>query len=95
MLKNISKDVKLFNKNHKNLLIKISSNKLHLNQYNEINFNQKTTSTTTSTTTNKLPKSTKVLICGGGLIGVSVAYHLTQLGYKDIVLVTRNKYEIK
>jgi monoamine oxidase len=88
MLKNISKDLKLFNNNNKKSIIKISSNKLHLNQYNEINFNQKTTS---ATSTNKLPKSTKVLICGGGLIGVSVAYHLTQLGYKDIVLVTRNK----
>jgi hypothetical protein len=40
----------------------------------------------------ELPKSTKVIICGGGLIGTSIAYHLTQLGYKDIILLTRNKY---
>jgi hypothetical protein len=39
----------------------------------------------------ELPKSTKVIICGGGLVGTSIAYHLTQFGYKDIVLVTRNK----
>ncbi len=38
-----------------------------------------------------LPKSVKVVICGGGLIGTSIAYHLAQLGYKDIILVTRNK----
>ena len=89
MLKNISKDLKILNK--KKFIAQISSYQLHLNHYNEINFNQKTTGGGAISTGNKLPKSTKVLICGGGLIGVSVAYHLTQLGYKDIVLVTRNK----
>jgi hypothetical protein len=39
----------------------------------------------------KFPLSTKVVICGGGLFGTSVAYHLAQLGYKDVVLVTRDK----
>lgn len=38
-----------------------------------------------------LKGSVKVIICGGGLIGTSVAYHLAQLGYKDVVLVTRDK----
>jgi shikimate 5-dehydrogenase len=38
-----------------------------------------------------LPKSAKVVICGGGLIGTSIAYHLVQLGFKDIVLLTKNK----
>ena len=38
----------------------------------------------------KPPAATKVVICGGGLIGTSVAYHLAQLGYKDVVLVTRD-----
>jgi hypothetical protein len=90
MLKNLSKNLKKYNRNK--FLLQISQ--LHLNHYNEINFNQKNNNTIVSTTTSsisKLPKSTKVLICGGGLIGASVAYHLTQLGYKDIVLVTRNK----
>ena len=39
----------------------------------------------------KFPLATKVVICGGGLFGSSVAYHLAQLGYKDVVLVTRSK----
>lgn len=39
----------------------------------------------------KPPSATKVVICGGGLFGTSVAYHLAQLGYKDVVLVTRDK----
>lgn len=28
-----------------------------------------------------LPKSCKVAICGGGVMGASVAYHLAQLGW--------------
>ena len=42
----------------------------------------------------KPPGSTKVVICGGGLIGTSVAYHLADLGYKDVVLLTRDKYAL-
>ena len=37
------------------------------------------------------PLSTKVVICGGGLFGTSVAYHLAHLGYKEVILVTRDK----
>lgn len=28
-----------------------------------------------------LPKEAKVVICGGGLMGTSVAYHLAELGH--------------
>ena len=38
-----------------------------------------------------IPSSVRVVICGGGLIGTSIAYHLAQLGYKDAVLLTKNK----
>jgi hypothetical protein len=37
------------------------------------------------------PSTAKVVICGGGLFGTSIAYHLAELGFKDVVLVTRNK----
>ncbi len=37
----------------------------------------------------QLPKHTQVVIIGGGVIGCSVAYHLTKLGLNDIVLVER------
>ncbi|MCI0745794.1 MAG: FAD-dependent oxidoreductase [Verrucomicrobia subdivision 3 bacterium] len=37
-----------------------------------------------------LPAETKVLVVGGGVIGTSVAYHLTRLGWKDVVLVEQN-----
>jgi len=38
-----------------------------------------------------IPKETKVVIVGGGIAGASVAYHLTRLGWKDVVLLEQNK----
>jgi 4-methylaminobutanoate oxidase (formaldehyde-forming) len=34
-----------------------------------------------------LPESARVVIVGGGIIGCSVAYHLTQLGWDEVVLL--------
>lgn len=41
--------------------------------------------------TNKLPTSAQVVIVGGGVIGCSVAYHLTKLGFTDVVLLERRQ----
>lgn len=41
--------------------------------------------------TEKLPSSCHVLIAGGGIIGQSIAYHLSELGVKDIVLIEKAK----
>ncbi len=38
---------------------------------------------------NSLPGSARVVIVGGGVIGCSVAYHLTKLGIRDVVLLER------
>src|SRR6202046_3452817 len=38
-----------------------------------------------------LPARARVVIVGGGVIGCSVAYPLTQLGWRDIVLVERKQ----
>lgn len=38
-----------------------------------------------------LPKSARVVIIGGGVIGASVAYHLSKLGWKDVVLLERKQ----
>ncbi len=38
-----------------------------------------------------LPTHARVIIIGGGVIGCSVAYHLTQLGWKDVVLLERKQ----
>ncbi|MDH3397784.1 MAG: FAD-binding oxidoreductase, partial [Acidimicrobiia bacterium] len=41
--------------------------------------------------TKQLPVRAQVVIVGGGVIGCSVAYHLTKLGWSDVVLVERDK----
>ena len=33
----------------------------------------------------------RVVIVGGGVVGVSIAYHLTKFGWKDVVLVEKNE----
>lgn len=38
---------------------------------------------------NSVPGSARVVIVGGGVIGCSIAYHLTKLGIKDVVLLER------
>jgi 4-methylaminobutanoate oxidase (formaldehyde-forming) len=39
----------------------------------------------------KLPKHAKAVIIGGGVVGCSVAYHLTRLGWTDVVLLERKQ----
>ena len=39
----------------------------------------------------KIPRSSKVVIVGGGVIGCSVAYHLTKFGWKDVVVLERDQ----
>ena len=36
-----------------------------------------------------LPDQAQVVIVGGGVIGCSLAYHLTKLGCKDVILLER------
>ncbi len=39
----------------------------------------------------ELPKNAQVVIVGGGVIGCSIAYHLTKLGFEDVVLLERQQ----
>lgn len=38
-----------------------------------------------------LPKRARVVIVGGGVIGTSIAYHLTKIGWQDVVLCERKQ----
>ena len=39
----------------------------------------------------ELPKSARIVVIGGGAIGLSIAYHLAVLGIGDVVLLERNQ----
>src|ERR1700704_3176706 len=41
--------------------------------------------------TGSLPARAQVVIIGGGVIGTSVAYHLTKLGWTDVVLLEQGQ----
>ena len=38
-----------------------------------------------------LPAKAKVVVIGGGVIGCSIAYHLTKIGWTDVVLLERQQ----
>ena len=39
----------------------------------------------------QMPAQADVVIIGGGVVGCSIAYHLTQLGIRDVVLLERKQ----
>jgi 4-methylaminobutanoate oxidase (formaldehyde-forming) len=39
----------------------------------------------------QLPSRARVVVVGGGIIGCSVAYHLAHMGWKDVVLLERDR----
>src|SRR3954449_8826388 len=39
----------------------------------------------------ELPSRARVVVVGGGVIGCSVAYHLAKMGWKDVVLLERDR----
>ena len=44
-----------------------------------------------SSAPSSLPSSAHVVVVGGGVIGTSVAYHLAKLGWKDVILLERDR----
>ena len=39
----------------------------------------------------KIPSSAKAIVVGGGVVGCSCAYHLAKFGWKDVILLERDK----
>jgi 4-methylaminobutanoate oxidase (formaldehyde-forming) len=39
----------------------------------------------------ELPRSARIVIVGGGIVGCSVAYHLGAMGLNDVLLIERGK----
>ncbi|MCZ6738856.1 MAG: FAD-dependent oxidoreductase, partial [Actinobacteria bacterium] len=37
------------------------------------------------------PTRARVVVVGGGVIGASVAYHLTKLGWSDVIILERHQ----
>src|SRR5262245_46949374 len=54
-------------------------------------FTKPTTASESGRMASSLPSQTRVAIVGGGIAGASVAYHLTKLGWKDVVLLEQNQ----
>ena len=38
-----------------------------------------------------LPRNARAVVIGGGVIGLSIAYHLARLGWRDVVLLERDR----
>ena len=38
-----------------------------------------------------MKEHTRVVVIGGGIVGAAVLYHLTKLGWSDVVLVERKQ----
>ncbi|MDI9350287.1 MAG: FAD-dependent oxidoreductase [Candidatus Symbiobacter sp.] len=45
-----------------------------------------------SNSAQNLPNRAEIVIVGGGIVGISIAYHLTKLGKRDVVLLERKKF---
>ena len=41
--------------------------------------------------TKQLPASAEVVVVGGGIVGASIAYHLTKRGVHDVVVLERHQ----
>ena len=44
-----------------------------------------------SATDQTLPEQAQVVVIGGGIVGCSVAYHLTKRGWQDVLLLERHQ----
>ena len=48
-------------------------------------------SSDSSDSSHDLPQAAQVVICGGGVIGCSVAYHLARQGWTDVIVLEQGR----
>lgn len=72
---------------YKNYAYKETDSKIH----RELCNNKRQYSTFTMGTETVLPKQAQVIICGAGTVANSVAYHLVQNGWNDILVLEQKK----
>ena len=41
-----------------------------------------------------LPGKVDVVVCGGGVVGTSVAFHLSKLGWSDVVVLEQGRCDV-
>jgi len=67
------------------------------NHYNNAHYHKTSTiinftrSSSTIPRRNRIPSKTNICIVGGGIIGTSIAYHLSKLGIQDVLLLEKDK----
>ncbi len=47
-----------------------------------------------SSPTESVPSGAEIVVCGGGVIGSSIAYHLAHMGASDVLLLEQGRYVI-
>jgi tRNA A37 threonylcarbamoyladenosine dehydratase len=72
---------------HKNHAYKETDSKIH----RELHNNKRLYSNFTMGNETVLPKQAQVVICGAGTVANSVAYHLVQNGWNDILVLEQKK----
>ncbi|XP_013778311.1 dimethylglycine dehydrogenase, mitochondrial-like [Limulus polyphemus] len=75
---------------HRYLIYPLSSQGTYRNISNEAQLGPNKTNEDQTTSTKSWKDKAETVVIGGGVVGVSIAYHLARLGMKDVVLLEKS-----